>query len=153
MRPSDIITTAVRDTLKPYLREQGFEAHGTKFLRPGGETNQTVEIQRHGVGGAQGMVYLNGRIYLPAVDELLGPPAPPHAVRLPCVIMFRPRQIDDSIKTPIRITQECDPVEVAAEAVRGIDVLLGKMATITTTADAVDHLSGKKLTSYAGVFG
>jgi hypothetical protein len=37
--------------------------------------------------------------------------------------------------------------------VRGIDVLLGKLATITTTADAVDHLSGMKLASCKGVFG
>ncbi len=152
MRPSDIITAAFRDTLKPYLLEHGFQAQGTTFVRAAGETAQTVEIQRHGVGGAQGMVYLNGRIHVVAVDELLSRAESPGFARLPCVILFRPHQLDQSIETPIHITQASDPGEVAAEAVRGIDVLLAKMATITTTADAVDHLSGLKLTSYEGVF-
>jgi hypothetical protein len=71
MRPADIITRAVKDTWKPYLLEKGFEADGTQFRRSVGETVQIMGIQRHGVGGAQGFVYLNGIIRLPAIQELL----------------------------------------------------------------------------------
>lgn len=149
-RPADIITSAVKDTLKPYLLENGFEAEGTTtFRRSVGETVQTVEIQRSRVGGAQGFVYLNGIIRLPAISELLaGVDSRPR----PNSLMFRPHNVDRSRPEAIAITQESDPADIGAVGVRGIDALLGRMNEFTTTADAVDYLSGKKLSLFEGVF-
>lgn len=150
MRPADIITSAVKDTLKPYLLKNGFEVDGTtKFRRPVGETVQTVEIQRSRVGGAQGFVYLNGIIHLPAIHELLaGVDSRPR----PTNLMFRPHNVDRSLNEAIAITQESDPADIGALGVRSIDALLGRMNEFTTTADAVDYLSGKKLSLFEGVF-
>lgn len=152
MRPSDIITSAVRDTVRPYLLEQGFFLEGTKFRRSIGEIVQLVEFQRHGVSGSQGSLYLNGFIFVPAIDDLLGRPASPAAGGPHFALFFRPDQIDRDVESPIRVTQTITPAELAFEAKRGLDLILGRMATITTAADAVDYASRQRLTNYQGVF-
>jgi hypothetical protein len=149
MKPSQIVKDVERATVRPYLRERGFEGTGPTFRRTLGETMQVIEVQRAKFDGMKGFVYLNGIINLPAINELLGGP---DSKAFPSAIRLRPKHVDASIDEAITVTQTSNPDDISAAAVRGLDVLLGRMDEITTTAGAVDFLSRKKLTAYEGVF-
>jgi hypothetical protein len=149
VKPSQIVNELVRGTVRPYLRERGFEGTGPKFQRTLGETVQVVEVQRAKFDGMKGLVYLNGIIYLPAINQLLGGP---DSKAFPSVLTLRPNIVDANLDEAITVTQTSDPDDITAAAVRGLEALLGRMNETTTTAEAIDYLSRRKLTAYEGVF-
>ena len=153
MSPSDIVSDVERTKLRPYLREQGFQGPGPEYQRSVGETLQIVEVQRAKFGEAQGLMYLNGKILLPMLDQVLGRSVPLDVGGRLSSVFLRPNHVDASLDEAITVTQTSDPDDITAAAVRGLEVLLGGMNEMTTTAYAVDYLSRRKLTDYEGVFG
>ncbi|MBC6496695.1 hypothetical protein [Microbacterium sp. 4-7] len=133
-------------TVRPYLRERGFEGTGPRFERTVGETPQRIEVQRAKFDYMKGFVYLNGIISVPVLDQLLGRTTGRN-------ITLRPNHVDRNLDEAIIVTHTSDPDDLSAVAVRGLDALVSRMNELTTTADAVDYLSAKKLNDFEGVFG
>ena len=143
---SQTVKDLERVTVRPYLRERGFEGTGPKFQRTVGQTPQTVEVQRARFDSMKGFVYLNGIISVPALDQLLGRTVGRN-------IFLRPNHVDRNLDEAIIVTHTSDPDDLSALAVRGLDALLSRMNELTRTIDAVDYLSGMKLCDFEGVFG
>ncbi|AKV86534.1 hypothetical protein AKG07_09735 [Microbacterium sp. CGR1] len=146
MKLSQTVKDLERVTVRPYLRERGFEGTGPRFERTVGETPQRIEVQRAKFDYMKGFVYLNGIISVPVLDQLLG-----RTVRRN--ITLRPNHVDRNLDEAIIVTHTSDPDDLSAVAVRGLDALASRMNELTTTADAVDYLSAKKLNDFEGVFG
>lgn len=72
MKLSQTVKDLERVTVRPYLRERGFEGTGPRFERTVGETPQRIEVQRAKFDYMKGFVYLNGIISVPVLDQLLG---------------------------------------------------------------------------------
>lgn len=83
---------------------------------------------------------------MPVLDQLLGR-------TVGCNVTLRPNHVDQSLDEAIIVTHTSDPDDLSAVAVRGLDALLSRMNELTTTIDAVDYLSAKKLNDFEGVFG
>lgn len=146
MKLSQTVKDLERVTVRPYLRERGFEGTGPRFERTVGETPQRIEVQRAKFDYMKGFVYLNGIISVPVLDQLLGRTTGRN-------ITLRPNHVDRNLDEAIIVTHTSDPDDLSAVAVRGLDALVSRMNELTTTADAVDYLSAKKLNDFEGVFG
>lgn len=146
MKLSQTVEDLERVTVRPYLRERGFEGTGPRFERTVGETPQRIEVQRAKFDYMKGFVYLNGIISVPVLDQLLGRTTGRN-------ITLRPNHVDRNLDEAIIVTHTSDPDDLSAVAVRGLDALVSRMNELTTTADAVDYLSAKKLNDFEGVFG
>ncbi len=146
MKLSQTVKDLERVTVRPYLRERGFEGTGPRFERTVGETPQRIEVQRAKFDYMKGFVYLNGIISVPVLDQLLGRTVGRN-------ITLRPNHVDRNLDEAIIVTHTSDPDDLSAVVVRGLDALVSRMNELTTTADAVDYLSAKKLNDFEGVFG
>ncbi|MCP1430226.1 hypothetical protein J3D45_002724 [Microbacterium foliorum] len=146
MKLSQTVKDLERVTVRPYLRERGFTGTGPRFERTVGETPQRIEVQRAKFDYMKGFVYLNGIISVPVLDQLLGRTVGRN-------ITLRPNHVDRNLDEAIIVTHTSDPDDLSAVAVRGLDALVSRMNELTTTADAVDYLSAKKLNDFEGVFG
>ncbi|RZI63079.1 MAG: DUF4304 domain-containing protein, partial [Variovorax sp.] len=75
MSPANLITAVVRTHLKPLLAARGFTSSGSTFKRRVGEAVQVVNIERSKRNGAlAARFYINGSVYLPALDAVIGEP-------------------------------------------------------------------------------
>ena len=73
MSPANLITAVVRTHLKPLLAARGFTSSGPTFKRRVGEAVQVVNIERSKRNGAlAARFYINGSVYLPALDAVIG---------------------------------------------------------------------------------
>ena len=153
MHPSEIITAAVRGHVRPFVRERGFRGLGPTFRRTVGETEQMIQVQRSHITSTDGLVYLNGMIYVPALDELLGLPARTASDEWRCHITLRPDSVDEHAESRVLVKPDSGVEDVADSAVRGIEVLLSRLDTVTTATDTVELLSHLKLYQFERVIG
>lgn len=154
MSPSDLITAVVRTHLKPVLTTRGFTPSGSTFRRRVGEATQVVNVERSQRNGAlAARFYINGSVYLPALDAVIGQPLIEGPDEPSCHVRLRPNDADPGARREYDVTLDTDADTVGAEVARDVTALLDMLDGLTTPHAAVAHLAGHRLAQYERVFG
>lgn len=151
---SATVTRIVREHLVPTLVERGFRRSGTTFRRPVAEVVQVVQVQRSTRNGpAASRFYLNGSVYVPVLDELLGVPARPEPDEPSCHVRLRPHDVLAAAPAHYDVTTGADAETVGPAAARDLVALVLALDGLTTAGAAVGELAGHGLAQYERVFG
>lgn len=153
MSPSDLITAVVRTHLKPLLTARGFKSSGSTFKRRVGEATQVVNVERSSRNGAlAARFYINGSVYLPALDAVIGEPLIEDPDEPSCHVRLRPNDADPGARREYDVTLDTDAESLGAEIARDVTALLDMLDGLTTPQAAIEHLAGRKLAQYERVF-
>lgn len=151
MSPANLITAVVRAHLKPVLTTRGFTSSGSTFKRRVGEATQVVNVERSSRNGAlAARLYINGSVYLPALDAVIGEPIIEDPDEPSCHVRLRPNDADPGARREYDVTLDTDAESLGAEIARDVTALLDGL---TTPQAAIAHLAGRKLAQYERVFG
>ena len=154
MSPANLITAVVRNHLKPVLTTRGFTSSGPTFKRRVGEATQVVNVERSSRNGAlAARFYINGSVYLPALDAVIGEPVIEDPDEPSCHVRLRPNDADPGVRREYDVTLDTDAESLGAEIARDVTALLDMLDGLTTPQAAVAHLAGRKLAQYERVFG
>ena len=154
MSPANLITAVVRTHLKPVLTARGFKSSGSTFKRRMGEATQVVNVERSSRNGAlSARFYINGSVYLPALDAVIGEPIIEDPDEPSCHVRLRPNDADSGARREYDVTLETDAEALGAEVARDVTALLDMLDGLTTPQAAIAHLAGHKLAQYERVFG
>ena len=154
MSPANLITAVVRTHLKPLLAARGFTSSGPTFKRRVGEAVQVVNIERSKRNGAlAARFYINGSVYLPALDAVIGEPIIEDPDEPSCHVRLRPEDADPGARREYDVTLDTDAEALGAEVARDVTALLDMLDGLTTPQAAVAYLAGRKLAEYERVFG
>ena len=154
MSPTQLITAVVRTHLKPVLTTRGFKSSGSTFKRRVGEATQVVNVERSSRNGAlAARFYINGSVYLPALDAVIGKPLIEDPDEPSCHVRLRPNDADPGARREYDVTLDTDAEALGAEIARDVTALLDVLDGLTTPQAAVAHLAGRKLAQYERVFG
>ena len=154
MSPANLITAVVRNHLKPVLTARGFTSSGSTFKRRVGEATQVVNVERSSRNGAlAARFYLNGSVYLPALDAVIGEPIIEDPDEPSCHVRLRPNNADPGARREYDVTLDTDAESLGAEIARDVTALLDMLDGLTMPQAAVAHLAGRRLAQYERVFG
>ena len=154
MSPSTLITAIVRAHLKPVLTARGFTSSGSTFKRWAREATQVVNVERSSRNGAlAARFYINGSVYLPALDAVIGEPLIEDPDEPSCHVRLRPNDADSDARRDYDVTLDTEAESLGAEIARDVTALLEMLNGLTTPQAAVAHLAGRKLAQYERVFG
>ena len=154
MSPTQLITAVVRTHLKPLLTARGFTSSGSTFQRRMAEATQVVNVERSKRNGAlAARFYINGSVYLPALDAVIGEPLIEDPDEPSCHVRLRPNDADPGARREYDVTLETDAEALGAEIARDVTALLDMLDGLTTPQAAVAHLAGRRLAQYERVFG
>ncbi len=154
MSPSTLITAIVRTHLKPVLTVRGFTSSGSTFQRRVGEATQVVNVERSSRNGAlAARLYINGSVYLPALDAVIGEPVIEDPDEPSCHVRLRPNDADPGAHREYDVTLDTDAESLGEEIARDVTALLDMLDRLRTPQGAVAHLAGHKLAQYERVFG
>ena len=154
MSPAQLITAVVRTHLKPLLTTRGFKSPGSTFKRRVGEATQVVNVERSSRNGAlAARFYINGSVYLPALDAVIGEPLIEDPDEPSCHVRLRPNDADPDARREYDVTLDTEAESLGAEIARDVTALLEMLNGLTTPQAAVAHLAGRKLAQYERVFG
>lgn len=154
MSPAQLITAVVRTHLKPVLTARGFTSSGSTFKRRVGEATQIVNVERSSRNGAlAARFYINGSVYLPAFDAVIGEPIIEDPDEPSCHVRLRPNDADPGACREYDVTLDTDAEALGAEIARDVTALLDMLDDLTTPQGAVAHLARRKLAQYERVFG
>ena len=154
MSPSNLITAVVRTHLKPLLIARGFAPVGSTFQRRLAEATQVVNVDRSKRNGAlAARFFINGSVYIPALDAVIGEPVIEDLDEPSCHVRLRPNDANPGSRREYDVTLDTDAEALGAEVARDVTALLGMLDGLTTPQAAVAHLAGRKLAQYERVFG
>ena len=154
MSPANLITAVVRTHLKPLLAARGFTSSGPTFKRRVGEAVQVVNIERSKRNGAlAARFYINGSVYLPALDAVIGEPVIADPDEPSCHVRLRPNDADPGARREYDVSLDTDAQSLGADVARDVTALLDMLDGLTTPQAAVAHLAGRRLAQYERVFG
>lgn len=154
MSPSNLITAVVRTHLKPLLTARGFTSAGSTFQRLLAEARQVVNVERSKRNGAlAARFYINGSVYLPALDAVIGEPIIEDPDEPSCHVRLRPNDADPGACREYDVTLDTDAESLGAEIARDVTALLDMLDGLTTPQAAIAHLAGHTLAQYERVFG
>ena len=154
MSPAQLITAVVRTHLKPVLTGRGFKSSGSTFKRRVGEATQVVNVERSSRNGAlAARFYINGSVYLPALDAVIGEPIIEDPDEPSCHVRLRPNDADPGARREYDVTLDTDAETLGEEIARDVTALLDMLDGLTTPQAAVAHLAGRRLAQYERVFG
>lgn len=154
MSPSSLITAVIRTHLKPVLTARGFTSSGSTFKRRVGEATQVVNVERSSRNGAlAARFYINGSVYLPALDAVIDEPLIEDPDEPSCHVRLRPSDADPGARREYDVTLDSDAEALGAEIARDVTGLLDMLDGLTTPQAAVAHLAGRRLAQYERVFG
>lgn len=154
MSPAQLITAVVRTHLKPLLTTRGFKSSGSTFKRRVGEATQVVNVERSSRNGAlAARFYINGSVYLPALDAVIGEPLIEDPDEPSCHVRLRPNDAGPGARREYDVTLDTDAEALGAQIARDVTALLDMLDGLTTPQAAVAHLAGHKLAQYERVFG
>ncbi len=152
MSPANLITAIVRTHIRPLLIDRGFTASGSNFTRRLDQAVQVVNVQRSTRNGAlAARFFLNGSVYLPALDAVVGEPILEDPDEPSCHVRLRPDDADPEARPEYDVTAETDAASLGAEVARDLGALLDAIDGLATPQAAVAHLSGRKLAQYQRV--
>ena len=119
-----------------------------------GEAVQVVNIERSKRNGAlAARFYINGSVYLPALDAVIGEPVIEDPDEPSCHVRLRPNDADPGARREYDVTLDTDAESLGAEIARDVTALLDVLDGLTTPQAAVAHLAGRRLAQYDRVFG
>lgn len=149
------LTAIVTTHLRPVLRERGFTGSGATFRRPVEAGTQVVHVQRGRGNNAQAAIfYLNGGVYLAALDAAIGRPVVAEPDEPSCQVRMRPPDLDPTLRPEYPVSPEVgDTDTIGAEAARDLRTVLDALDRLSTPAAAIDHLAGRYLAQFEIVFG
>ncbi|MDP9899083.1 DUF4304 domain-containing protein [Variovorax ginsengisoli] len=154
MTPSKLIAAVVRTHLKPFLTARGFTSAGSTFQRRLAEATQVVNVERSKRNGAlAARFYINGSVYLPALDAVIGDPLVEDPGEPSCHVRLRPNDANPGARREYDVTLDTDGDALGAEIARDVTALLDMLDGLTTPQAAIAHLAGRKLAQYERVFG
>lgn len=154
MSPAQLITAVVRTHLKPVLTTRGFTSSGPTFKHRVGEAVQVVNVERSQRNGAlAARFYINGSVYVPALDAVIGEPIIEDPDEPSCHVRLRPNDADPGARREYDVTLDTDAEALGAEIARDVTALLDVLDGLTTPQAAVAHLAHRKLAQYERVFG
>jgi hypothetical protein len=154
MSPSNLITAVVRTHLKPVLTTRGFTSSGSTFKHRVGEATQVVNVERSSRNGAlAARFYINGSVYLPALDAVIGEPVIEDPDEPSCHVRLRPNDAEPGSRREYDVTPDTGAESLGAEIARDVTALLDMLDGLTTPQAAVAHLAGRRLAQYERVFG
>lgn len=152
--PAAAVTRLVREHLVPVLAGRCFRRAGSTFRRSAGETVQVVQVQRSTRNGpAVARFYLNGSVYVPALDEVLGAPVRTEPDEPSCHLRWRPHDVLPYAPAHYDVAADTEADAVGAAAARDLAGLLDALDGLTTADAVVDELSGRALAQYERVVG
>ncbi|WP_435456047.1 DUF4304 domain-containing protein [Variovorax sp. LT2P21] len=136
------------------LTTRGFTSSGSTFRRRVGEATQVVNVERSSRNGAlAARFYINGSVYLPALDAVIGEPIIEDPDEPSCHVRLRPNDADAGARREYDVTLDTDAEALGAEIARDVTALLDMLDGLTTPQGAAAHLAGHKLAQYERVFG
>ena len=154
MSPTQLITAVVRTHLKPLLTARGFTSSGSTFQRRMAEATQVVNIERSKRNGAlAARFYINGSVYIPALDAVVGEPVIEDPDEPSCHVRLRPNDANPAARGEYDVTLDTDAESLGAEIARAVTALLDMLDGMATPQAAVAHLAGRRLAQYERVFG
>lgn len=154
MSPAQLITAVVRTHLKPLLTTRGFKSSGSTFKRRVGEATQVVNVECSSRNGAlAARFYINGSVYLPSLDAVIGELIIEDPDEPSCHVRLRPNDADPDARREYDVTLDTEAESLGAEIARDVTALLEMLNGLTTPQAAVAHLAGRKLAQYERVFG
>lgn len=148
------ITRIFKDDLVPILAERGFVASGTTFRKRSSTATQVVNLQRGSRNSAvSARFHVNGGVYLPALDEVIGA----HIVDDPdepsCHVRLRPNDVVATGHDEYTVTETTDEASFGKATASDLTALIDALEGFEAPEKAVAHLSTKLLTQYERVFG
>ena len=148
------ISHITKQHLVPVLVERGFTVSGTTYRRSAGTATQVVTLQR---GSKNSVVaasfHLNGGVYLPELDAVIGAPAVEQPDEPSCHVRIRPNDVIESGRDQYLVGPETDAESFGKAAAGDLAALIDALDRFVTPADAVAHLSTRLLAQYERVFG
>ncbi|AMM23970.1 DUF4304 domain-containing protein [Variovorax sp. PAMC 28711] len=127
---------------------------GSTFKRRVGEATQIVNVERSSRNGAlAARFYINGSVYLPALDAVIGEPLIEDPDEPSCHVRLRPNDADPDARREYDVTLDTDADSLGAEIASDVTALLDMLDGLTTPQAAVAHLAGRRLAQYERVFG
>lgn len=119
-----------------------------------GEAAQVVNVERSNRNGAlAARFYINGSVYLPALDAVIGEPVIEDPDEPSCHVRLRPNDADPGARREYDVNLDTDAESLGAEIARDVTALLDVLDGLTTPQAAVAHLARRKLAQYERVFG
>ena len=151
---TDAITHITRTNLVPLLLERGFTASGTTYRRASGTATQVVNLQR---GSKNSVVaasfHLNGGVYLPELDSVIGLPVAEQPDEPSCHVRMRPNVVVETGQDQYVVNRGADAEAFGEATARDLAALIDALDAFVTPENAVAHLSTRLLAQYERVFG
>jgi hypothetical protein len=119
-----------------------------------GEATQVVNVERSSRNGAlAARFYINGSVYIPALDAVIGELIIEDPDEPSCHVRLRPNDADPGARREYDVTLDTDAEAPGAEIARDVTALLDVLDGLTTPQAAIEHLAGRKLAQCERVFG
>lgn len=149
-----MITQMFTDHLIPLLAERGFTRSGSTFRRRLGTATQVVYLQRGPRNTAAfATFFLNGGVYLPALDEVIGRSVIDEPDEPSCHVRLRPDRVVPTGEDQYEVTPETDLEALATRTTVDLAALIDALRGFVEPDDAVAYLSTQLLAQYERVFG
>ena len=97
--------------------------------------------------------YINGSVYLPALDAVIGEPLIEDPDEPSCHVRLRLNDADPGARREYDVTLDTDVEALGAEVAPDVTALLDMLDGLTTPQAAVAHLARRRLAQHERVFG
>lgn len=148
-----VVSVLVRDWIAPLMKTRGYLGRGPTWRRSEGPFVHVINLQRRkGNSWHRAEFYLNGAVYVRALDELLGARVLSVPQEYNGHVRLRPNELPGSMPQSHTVTPDTDVQAVGPIVAANLTALIDAIEGLATVDDVVDYLSQNLLEQYEQVF-